>query len=139
MTSEEYIETINKLMEMQNNLTNVWMTWIGLFLAAITVLQCWYNTTESKLIERRTREKILSEIHNKLDVEDLIEVKIKLDGQSKRIGETIESVAESVNLIKGTYEVIAHYGTSSFEVVCRQSIKKHFLYDFFDFTICISV
>lgn len=85
MTSEEYVNQVNRLMDLQTTYLNIFLWFLGVVIAIMLALQWWLNSKQMKQIKELTRRETIKEIEESLGVSDLNSFKIDIEKQIENI------------------------------------------------------
>lgn len=96
MTSEEYIEQVNRLMDLQTTYLNIFLWFLGIVIAIMLVLQWWLNSKQMKQIKELTKQETIKEIEESLGVSSLEDFKHDVKHQIKNIKRDINNQVEDI-------------------------------------------
>ncbi|MGH2064785.1 hypothetical protein ACRCJ1_00100 [Aerococcus sp. L_4] len=75
MTSEEYVNQVNRLMDLQTTYLNIFLWFLGIVIAIILALQWWLNNKQMEQIKVLTKQEVIKEIEESLGVSSIEEFK----------------------------------------------------------------
>lgn len=85
MTSEEYVNQVNRLMDLQTTYLNIFLWFLGVVIAIMLALQWWLNSKQMKQIKELTRQETIKEIEKTLGVSSLEEFKTYINNDIKNL------------------------------------------------------
>lgn len=110
LTADQYVENVNRMMDMQNSQTNIWLTIIGVLLTVVTAIFGFYTWKVSKDTERKITNNILKEVARKLDVEDISLVAHQIKGL---LNNSIDAENRDVEIV----EMLSNSGKNDSELM----------------------
>ena len=132
MTSEEYVNQVNRLVDLQNTYLSIFLTILSIILAAVLYFQWRLSNRKIERIKLSTKAETIAEIERILDVSSLKEFKNDIEGKLWREGEDIFLTAQShfeytlqevrrsdtneIWRISSALRVFEHYMTKDFQI-----------------------
>lgn len=96
MTSEEYVEQVNRLMDLQITYLNIFLWFLGIVITIMLVLQWWLNSKQMKQIKELTKQETIKEIEESLGVSSLEDFKRDTKTQVEDLKRDIQTQVEDI-------------------------------------------
>ena len=90
MSSEEYINQVNRLIDLQNIYLQIFLTMIALILGFIGIIQWRLNTKQLEQLKEQTKQETINEIEESLEVSSLADFKLELEREREKEREKVE-------------------------------------------------
>lgn len=145
MTSEEYVNQVNRLIDLQNIYLGIFLTILSIILAAVLYFQWRLSDKKIEKIKLSAKSETVSEIERILGVSNLEEFKNDIEGKIWRVSEDVFVTAQShfeyalqevrrsenIEIWRITYalRVFECYMTQDFQIFNFTVSKIRFLFD----------
>lgn len=96
MNSEEYVNQVNRLMDLQTTYLNIFLWFLGVVITIMLVLQWWLNSKQMNQIKELTKQETIKEIEEILGVSSLEDFKRDVKNQVKDLKSDIKNRVEDI-------------------------------------------
>lgn len=120
MASEEYVEQVNRLMDLQTTYLSIFLWFLGSVIAIMLALQWWLNSKQMKQIKELTKQETIKEIEESLGVSSLEDFKNDMKNQVKHVKDDIKNQVKDIEKERDQYDATRLY----YEIVPLQYEEK---------------
>lgn len=98
MASEEYVEQVNRLMDLQITYLNIFLWFLGVVITIMLALQWWLNSKQMKQIKELTKQETIKEIENSLGFSSLEDFKNDIKNQVYHVKVDLKNQVKDIEI-----------------------------------------